>query len=101
MLQVGGVLRLLVKFRRIRFPHEIIAGLERAPEALERTIRGDYLGTVIVKLWSFGYCGQYSIHRDTFITLALSSEEDPGWIDQVCGTSEDMISRHFRRCIPG
>jgi hypothetical protein len=29
--------------------------------------------------------GQYNI-RDTFITLALSAGEDPGWVAQVCGT---------------
>lgn len=34
--------------------------------------------------------GQYSI-RDTFITLALTAGEDPGWVTQVCGTSEQMI----------
>jgi len=27
--------------------------------------------------------------RETFITLALSSGEDPGWMAQVCGTSEE------------
>jgi len=31
--------------------------------------------------------GQYNI-RDTFITIALSAGEDPGWVAQVCGTSE-------------
>ena len=46
------------------------------------------------------YRGQYCI-RDTFITLALSSGEDPGWVAQVCGTSEEMIFRHYRRWIPG
>jgi integrase len=44
--------------------------------------------------------GQYAI-RDTFISLALSSGEDPGWVAQVCGTSEQMIFRHYRRWIPG
>jgi integrase len=44
--------------------------------------------------------GQYCI-RDTFITLALSAGEDPGWVAQVCGTSEEMIFRHYRRWIPG
>jgi len=34
----------------IRFPHTVIAGLERAPEALEQVMRGDYLGAAIVKL---------------------------------------------------
>ncbi len=44
--------------------------------------------------------GQYCI-RDTFITLALSAGEDPGWVAQVCGTSEQMIFRHYRNWIPG
>jgi NADPH-dependent curcumin reductase CurA len=34
----------------IRFPHEVIAGLECAPDALERVIRGEYFGTVVVKI---------------------------------------------------
>ncbi|MFM0642301.1 NADP-dependent oxidoreductase [Paraburkholderia metrosideri] len=33
----------------IRFPHEIIVGLECAPQALERVIKGEYFGTVVVK----------------------------------------------------
>ena len=44
--------------------------------------------------------GQYCI-RDTFISLALSSGEDPGWVAQLCGTSEEMIFRHYRKWIPG
>ncbi len=44
--------------------------------------------------------GQYCI-RDTFISLALSAGEDPGWVAQVCGTSEQMIFRHYRRWIVG
>jgi hypothetical protein len=43
---------------------------------------------------------QYCI-RDTFISLALSSGEDPGWVAQVCGTSEEMNFRHYRKWIPG
>jgi len=43
--------------------------------------------------------GQYNI-RDTFITLALSAGEDPGWVAQVCGTSEEMIFRHYRTWMP-
>jgi integrase len=39
--------------------------------------------------------GQYNI-RDTFITLALSAGEDPGWVAQVCGNSEQMIFEHYR-----
>lgn len=49
---------------------------------------------------SIGERSQYCI-RDTFISLALSSGEDPGWVAQVCGTSEAMIFRHYRRWIPG
>ncbi|MGO9450604.1 MAG: Arm DNA-binding domain-containing protein [Candidatus Binataceae bacterium] len=40
--------------------------------------------------------GQYNI-RDTFITLALTAGEDPGWVAQVCGTSERMIFEHYRK----
>ena len=43
--------------------------------------------------------GQYNI-KDTFITLALSAGEDPGWVAQVCGTSEQMIFRHYRNWMP-
>ena len=43
--------------------------------------------------------GQYNI-RDTFITLALSAGEDPGWAAKVCGTSEQMIFKHYRRWMP-
>jgi integrase len=44
--------------------------------------------------------GQYNI-RDSFITIALSAGEDPGWVATVCGTSEEMIFRHYRTWIPG
>jgi hypothetical protein len=44
--------------------------------------------------------GQYCI-RDTFISLSLSAGEDPGWVARVCGTSEQMIFRHYRNWIPG
>jgi len=40
--------------------------------------------------------GQYNV-KHTFVTLALSSGEDPGWVARVCGTSERMIWRHYRR----
>jgi site-specific recombinase XerD len=43
--------------------------------------------------------GQYNI-RDTFITIALSEGEDPGWVAEVCGTSEQMIFRHYRTWMP-
>lgn len=43
--------------------------------------------------------GQYNV-RDTFITLALSAGEDPGWVAQVCGTSEQMILQHSRHGMP-
>jgi integrase len=43
--------------------------------------------------------GQYQI-RSTFISLALSAGEDPGWIADVCGTSERMIWEHYRRWMP-
>jgi hypothetical protein len=44
--------------------------------------------------------GQYNI-RHTFITMALSAGDDPGWVAEVCGTSEEMIWRHYRKWIPG
>src|SRR5262249_61242216 len=44
--------------------------------------------------------GQYNI-RDTFISIALSAGEDPGWVARVCGTPEEMIFRHYRTWIPG
>ena len=44
--------------------------------------------------------GQYNI-RDTFISIALSAGEDPGWVARVCGTSEEMLFRHYRTWIPG
>jgi integrase len=56
--------------------------------------------TATLKRAGISHRGQYCI-RDTFITLALSSGEDPGWVAQVCGTSEEMIFRHYRRWIPG
>src|SRR5262249_949717 len=40
--------------------------------------------------------GRYNI-RDSFISLALSAGEDPGWVAQVCGTSERMIFDHYRK----
>ena len=43
--------------------------------------------------------GQYNI-RDTFITLALSAGEDPGWVAQVCGNSEQMLFEHYRTWMP-
>jgi len=39
--------------------------------------------------------------RDTFISIALSAGEDPGWVAKVCGTSEEMVFRHYRSWIPG
>ncbi len=42
--------------------------------------------------------GQYAI-RDTFITWSLSAQEDPGWVAKICGTSEAMIFKHYRKWI--
>jgi NADPH-dependent curcumin reductase CurA len=39
-----------LKSGAIYFPHETIFGLDRAPLALQQVTRGDYFGTVIVKL---------------------------------------------------
>jgi len=38
--------------------------------------------------------------KDTFITIALSSGEDIGWIANSAGTSEQMIFKHYRKWIP-
>jgi hypothetical protein len=38
--------------------------------------------------------------KDTFITLALSAGEDPGWVAELCGTSEQMIFDHYRTWMP-
>jgi hypothetical protein len=35
-------------------------------------------------------------HPRHFISIALSTSEGPGWIATVCGTSEEMIFRHYR-----
>lgn len=43
---LGGWLR----SGKIRFPHVVVEGLAEAPRALEQTIKGGYLGTVIVKI---------------------------------------------------
>src|SRR5262245_60289890 len=44
--------------------------------------------------------GQYNV-RDSFISIALSSGRDPGWVAKVCDMSEGMIFRHYRSRIPG
>ena len=36
-----------------------------------------------------------------FISIGLSAGEDPGWVAKVCGTSGEMILRHYRTWIPG
>lgn len=38
--------------------------------------------------------------KDTFITIALSSGEDIGWIANSAGTSEQMIFKHYRKWVP-
>ena len=44
--------------------------------------------------------GQYAI-RDTFISHALTAGEDPAWVAELCGTSEQMIFRHYRGFLRG
>ena len=39
--------------------------------------------------------GQYAI-KDTYVTLAMSSGEDPGWLARQVGTSETILLRHYR-----
>jgi integrase len=69
-------------------------------DALSQEWLNQQIWTPTLKRVGITHRGQYSI-RDTFITLALSSGEDPGWVAQVCGTSEEMIFRHYRHWIPG
>jgi integrase len=69
-------------------------------EPLSQERMHDLVWTPTLKRAGISHRGQYCI-RDTFITLALSSGEDPGWVAQVCGTSEQMIFRHYRHWIPG
>ena len=56
-------------------------------------------GTPTIRRIGLSARGQYNI-RDTFISLALSAGEDPGWVAQVCGTSEQMIFQHYRHRMP-
>jgi hypothetical protein len=44
--------------------------------------------------------GQYNF-RDSFITIALSAGEDPGWVAKGCGTSEEMIFPALPHLDPG
>ena len=100
------------------YDDEIFAAFERRRRAALATGRRDYVFTdrtgrplsqdaLHKRVWlptlrrcGFRARGQYNI-RDTFITLALSAGEDPGWVAQVCGTSEQMIFRHYRRWMQG
>jgi integrase len=68
-------------------------------DSLGRPLSREWLGKRVwsptIKQIGLSSRGQYNI-RDTFITLALSAGEDPGWVAEVCGTSERMIFRHYR-----
>ncbi|MGO9603696.1 MAG: hypothetical protein ACLQAT_09920 [Candidatus Binataceae bacterium] len=59
----------------------------------------DYMNEEIwkpaLKAANIAHRGQYSI-RDTFITLALRQGDDIIWVAEVCGTSQEMIFRHYR-----
>ncbi|MGC1679256.1 MAG: hypothetical protein WA740_17125 [Candidatus Binataceae bacterium] len=66
--------------------------------ALSQEWLNQQIWTPTLKLAGITHRGQHSI-RDTFITLALSAGEDPGWVAQVFGTSEEMIFRHYRHWI--
>jgi hypothetical protein len=72
-------------------------------DSLGRPLSREWLGKRVwsptIKQIGLSSRGQYNI-RDTFITNALSAGEDPGWVAQVCGTSEQMIFRHYRRWMP-
>ena len=100
-----------------RYDPEIFAAFERCRRAALATGRPEYVFTdkagkplsqewLHKRVWlpTLRRCGvhargQYNI-RDTFITNALSAGEYPGWVAQVCGTSEQMIFRHYRRWMP-
>jgi len=100
-----------------RYDPAIFAAFERRRRASLQTGRRDYVFTdregkplsqewLHKRVWlpTLRRCGlrergQYNI-RDTFITLALSAGEDPGWVAQVCGTSERMIFKHYRKWMP-
>ena len=106
--------------RRIAIDYdlELLALLERRRQASIETGRREFVfadsrGAPINQEWiarriwkptlrvaGISSRGQYSI-RDTFISLAISAGEDPGWVAQVCGTSERMIFIHYRRWMPG
>ena len=97
---------------------EIFAAFERRRRASLSTGQRDYVFTDATgqplsqdwlhkRVWlatlrkcGFRSRGQYNI-RDSFVSLSLSAGEDPGWVAQVCGTSEQMIFRHYRRWMSG
>jgi len=74
-----------------------------APRRTGRPISQEWLHKRVwsptLRLIGASHRGQYNI-RDTFITLALSAAEDPGWVAKVCGTSEQMIFKHYRSWMP-
>ena len=40
-------------------------------------------------------------HRSVEMSwTSLSAGEDPGWVAEVCGTSEQMIFEHYRTWMP-
>ncbi len=100
-----------------RYDSAIFAAFERRRRASLQTGRREYVftdrnGNPLSQEWlhkrvwlpTLRRCGlrergQYNI-RDTFISLALSAGEDPGWVAQVCGTSERMIFQHYRKWMP-
>jgi len=98
-----------------RYDPEIFAAFERCRRAALATGRHEYVFTDQSRAAALpGVSPQtglapdapalrppraYNI-RDTFITNALSAGEDPGWVAQVCGTSEQMIFRHYRPWMP-
>ena len=73
-------------------------------DAAGRPLSQEWLGKRVwnptIRKLGMAHRGQYNL-RDTFITLALSAGEDPGWVAHVCGTSEEMIFGHYRTWMRG
>jgi integrase len=93
-----AVLRMKVRSRSVSAEDFVFTGQNSKP--LDQEWLNDFVWKPTLRRAGIIERGQYCI-RDTFISLALSSGEDPGWVAQVCGTSEEMIFRHYRKWIPG
>jgi hypothetical protein len=74
--------------------------LTKAAGHFDQERLNDQVGKPTLRKAGIAERGQYC-NRDTFTSLAISSGEDPGWVAQVCGTSEEMAFRRCRKWIPG